>query len=176
MPDHPCPVATVVPFTARHQQAAADLVLHIQNVEAGLAITLDDQPDLADIDRHYSRAGSRFWVALDAHERVVGTIGLLGQAPGIAVLKKFFVATDWRGAGRQCASQLYTALIAFAREQGTREILLDTPARAVRSHAFYRRHGFEPIAREDLPIRYDYPDRDSLLFRLRLERVSPAPG
>lgn len=162
------PLAIIVPFSSQYQKATADLVLHIQNVEAGLGISLDEQQDLADIERHYLLAGGGFWVALDSDDRVVGTIGLLKKTDDVAVLKKFFVKEDWRGGGRQCASRLYEALIGFARLHGIRVILLDTPATAVRSHAFYKRHGFERISADDLPVIYDYPDRDSLLFRLLL--------
>ena len=164
-----CRAAVVTPFTAAHQQEVIDLILHIQNVESQLAISLDDQPDLRDIEQSYLSAGGGFWVALDEREKVVGTIGLLVKTTEVAVLKKFFVAADWRGAGKHCASRLYASLIAFARSRGLTTILLDTPSSSTRSHAFYRRQGFEEIARNELPVKYDYPDRGSLLFRLRLE-------
>jgi salicylate hydroxylase len=48
------------------------------------------------------------------------------------------------------------------------QVLLDTPAVATRAQQFYRRAGFEQITREQLPVPYEYPDRDSLLFLLRL--------
>ena len=158
----------VVSFTASHQQEAVNLILNIQNVEAGLDISLDDQPDLVDIERSYLSAGGAFWVALDEQEKVVGTIGLMIQTPEVAVLKKFFVAVDWRGKDKDCASRLYESLIAFARSRGLTTIVLDTPSSAARSHTFYRRHGFEQISGSELPVQYDYPDRGSLLFRLRL--------
>ncbi|GJE60981.1 hypothetical protein MPOCJGCO_3100 [Methylobacterium trifolii] len=73
----------------------ADLVLSIQNGEAGLTLTVDEQPDLLDIKASYDRGG--FWVAtLDG--KIVGTIGLLRYAKRGA-LKKFFVAKDHKGGG-----------------------------------------------------------------------------
>jgi ribosomal protein S18 acetylase RimI-like enzyme len=66
------------------------------------------------------------------------------------------------------ASALYGQLIGFAREQGIEEIFLDTPAAAARSHGFYRRAGFEVIDRGGLPEGYRFPDRDSLIFRLKM--------
>lgn len=33
-------------------------------------------------------------------------------------------------------------------------------------HTFYEKQWFQRIEKEELPIRYDYPDRDSLIFML----------
>jgi len=44
--------------------------------------------------------------------------------------------------------------------------VLDTPSVATRSHAFYKRMGFKQISEADLPVQYDYPNRNSLFFRL----------
>ncbi|WP_083294851.1 GNAT family N-acetyltransferase [Burkholderia plantarii] len=160
----------IVAFEPDHANAAIALILHVQNVEAGVAIPLDAQPELLDIARHFTETGGGFWVALDAAGQVVGTIGLQLKAPGVAVMKKFFVAAAWRGAGKGCASRLFAVLLARARQQRVATLLLDTPAVATRSHAFYRRHGFVEIAAHELPVRHDFPDRDSLLFRLDLPR------
>ncbi|MGQ7354396.1 hypothetical protein ACTGXY_06080 [Streptococcus suis] len=35
-------------------------------------------------------------------------------------------------------------------------------------HTFYEKQWFQRIEKEELPIRYDYPDRDSLIFMLVL--------
>ena len=51
-----------------------------------------------------------------------------------------------------------------AHENGLESLVLDTPGVATRSHAFYRRMGFVEITRDELPIDYVFPDRDSLLF------------
>ncbi len=48
------------------------------------------------------------------------------------------------------------------------QIVLDTPSAAVRSHAFYRSVGFVQIDRSALPMSYDFPERDTLFFQLRL--------
>jgi hypothetical protein len=43
---------------------------------------------------------------------------------------------------------------------------LDAPSLATRAHAFYARRGFRIVDRSELPIGYDFPDRDSVIFKL----------
>ncbi len=141
----------------------AELILSIQNGEAGLDLTVDDQPDLIDIPLSYEKGG--FWIAVD-EDRVVGTIGLL-EIDGRGVLKKFFVALPYRGREGP-AKALFEALLRRAEDLGLSDVVLDTPSVATRSHAFYERAGFRPITHADLPEGYEYPDRNSRLFRLVL--------
>jgi uncharacterized protein (DUF302 family)/GNAT superfamily N-acetyltransferase len=152
------------PYHGGRDQEVAALVLGIQDDEAGLNLTIDDQPDLLDIAGAYREGG--FWVAVDTNERIVGTIGLLHYGR-TGVLKKLFVAAPYRGQGGP-AEALLATLLDHARRLGLTDIVLDTPAVAARSHAFYERHGFRPGTAEDLPLGYNYPDRQSRVFRLQL--------
>jgi GNAT superfamily N-acetyltransferase len=152
-------------YTGGRDGAIAAMVLAIQNGEYGLDLTIDEQPDLADIPRAYSDGG--FWIAIGADDAVIGSIGLLRYGARQGVLKKFFVAAPYRGSSGP-ASALYGKLIGFSREHGITEIFLDTPAAAARSHGFYRRAGFKVIDRGGLPEGYRFPDRDSLIFRLKM--------
>ena len=166
--------ATIPPRIAMFQDSFTDevvgLILHIQNDESKVGISIEDQPELLDINRYFIANGGGFWIALDPQGHVVGTIALQIETATVAVLKKFFVAAAWRGAGMGCASRLYETLLAHAKRKGIETILLDTPSVSTRSHAFYRRQGFRQIAADELPVKYPYPDRDSLLFRLDLAR------
>lgn len=145
-----------------------ELILHIQNVEAKVGISAEDQPDILAINDEYICDGGGFWVALNEHRKVVGTIGIQRKSPAIGVLKKFFVDAPYRGMREGPAIKLYSTLINFASERGMRIIVLDTPSIAIRSHEFYKRAGFKQIEKAELPVTYDYPDRSSLLFRLDL--------
>ena len=171
----------IVPYAPAHQDQVVALILHVQNVEAGIGLTLEEQPDLLAIDVEYAGTGGGFWVAVTSSGQVVGTIGLLVKAgrdgTPWGVMKKFFVRADHRGraadGGPGVGARLYDTLIAHAREVGLSGVVLDTPAVAARSHAFYTRAGFRQIAREELPLDYHYPDRDSRLFRLDLAILPP---
>jgi GNAT superfamily N-acetyltransferase len=168
---HPSrPVVTA--YESSHHEEAVGLILHVQNVESKVGISLEDQPDLLDIEGSYLTTGGGFWVALDDAGHVVGTIGLLVKTASVAVLKKFFVNAAYRGAGTGCASQLFDALLSHAKARGIETIVLDTPSVATRSHAFYERVGFIRISEAELPVQYDYPNRNSLLYRLDLDRAA----
>src|ERR1700729_3137197 len=60
--------------------AVAGLVLPIQQLEFGVAITLEAQPDILDIERSFGRDRSGLWGAF-VDEQLVGTIGLLDIGP-----------------------------------------------------------------------------------------------
>ncbi|WP_306453822.1 GNAT family N-acetyltransferase [Bacillus sp. 7884-1] len=88
----------------------------------------------------------------------------------MAVLKKFFVYKDYRGIEFGIGTGLFEALLDFAKKQGFSKVILNTPSKATRSHGLYKKVGFKNIDKEDLPIQYDNPDRDSLIFELPLTK------
>lgn len=155
----------IEPYQQQYQQQIIDLILHIQNEEAGIGLSLEEQPDLLDIPLHYEKNGGEFWIAVEKNE-VIGTIALMNCGNGNGVLKKFFVRADWRN--RKLGLALYHTLLERARKDGCRQLVLDTPSVAKASHRFYERAGFQRITKEELPFPYEYPDRDSLLYLLRL--------
>jgi GNAT superfamily N-acetyltransferase len=154
------------PFERRDAAAVTDLVLGIQNDEFHLGLSICDQRDLEDIEAYYLKGGGTFFVAEDPAGRIVGSIGLLRLRDDLGVMKKFFVAADHRGREHGVARALYDRFIAFAQREGIRQIVLDTPSAATRSHGFYRSVGFVQIERSELPMRYDFPERDTLFFSL----------
>ena len=155
-------------FRSADSAAVVELVLGIQNDEFHLGLSICDQRDLEDIDHHYLGGGGTFLVAATSEGMIVGTIGLLRLRPDLGVMKKFFVAAPHRGSAQGVARALYAAFLEFARRAGIRQVVLDTPAAATRSHAFYRAAGFLQIDRSELPMKYDFPERDTLFFSLAL--------
>ena len=87
-----------------------------------------------------------------------------------AFKKKFFVHQDFRGREKGVSVVLYQALVADWQVKGVTSIVLDTPSKCYAAHSFYEKQGFQWIEKEELPIRYDFPDRDSLIFMLRLDK------
>lgn len=138
------------------------LILGIRNGEAGIGLSLREQPDLLDIRRAYQEPGGEFWLALSGG-RAIGTIGLRMEPQHCAILKKFFVDAAHRSQG--AGGALYREFLAFARAARVEHILLDTPSAAHAAHRFYERAGFRPIPREALPIPYTYPDRNCILYQ-----------
>lgn len=155
-------------YDDRYKEEVIDLILHVQNVEYNVGISAEEQPDILDIQSNYLKDGGCFWVGINDHGEVVGSIGLQKKTKEVAVLKKFFVYQDYRGKEIGIGVSLYEALLEFAKKEGFSKVILDTPSKATRSHGFYKKVGFKQIDKEDLPVQYDYPDRNSLIFELDL--------
>ncbi len=153
----------IIRFEEKYKADVISLILDIQNNEAKINLSIEEQPDLNDIFGAYINDGGNFWLALDGGE-VVGTIGLMKINHDWCVLKKFFVRADYRS--KKVGLALYEALLDFAKTEGFRHIILDTPSVATKSHTFYERAGFKQIGKSDLEVEYHYPDRHSILYKL----------
>ena len=91
---------------------------------------------------------------------------------GLAILKKFFVYEPYRGRPYHLGRRLYQTLLSFSKEKGVKKIILDTPKNTDRAHKFYEKAGFRKIKKEDLPVDYDYPYKDSDFFLIDLSYES----
>ena len=156
----------IIKYEEKYKKQIIDLILHIQNEEARIALTIEEQPDLLDIYSNYEKNGGEFWTAVE-NDEVIGTIALMDRGNGNSVLKKFFVRKDWRS--KKIGYELYKTLLTYVKEKNIKYIVLDTPSVAKVSHKFYERAGFKKITKEELPFEYNYPDRDSYLYLLEIE-------
>ena len=132
---------------------------------------MDSQPELLHIKEKYLDGGGGFWVAKE-NGRVAGSIGLMMCGGGLAILKKFFVYEPYRGRPYHLGRRLYQTLLSFSKEKGVKKIILDTPKNTDRAHKFYEKAGFRKIKKEDLPVDYDYPYKDSDFFLIDLSYES----
>jgi GNAT superfamily N-acetyltransferase len=156
----------VLPYAPGDRSEVVTLVLGIQRGEFGVPITLDDQPDLADVPAHYQKAAGGFWVARVDGE-VVGTVGLLDHG-GEGALRKMFVRADRRGRAHGVAPALLAALLAHARERCLARVRLGTRPEMKAAHRFYEKNGFVRIEPGELPPSFPRMTFDSLFYRLEL--------
>ncbi len=152
-------------YNGKYDNEIISLILSIQNDEAKIGLSLQEQPDLLDIHRSYQQSGGEFWIAL-SNGRVIGTIGLMLKEDHCAVMKKFFVEKAFRS--QKVGLSLYNELLKYAISKKVHHIILDTPAVARASHRFYEKAGFRKISTTELPVPYTYPDRDSIFYLLNL--------
>lgn len=152
-------------YRGKYDDQIISLILSIQNEEAKIGLSLQEQPDLLDIHRSYQQIGGEFWIAL-SDGRVIGTIGLMLRENHCAIMKKFFVEKAFRS--QKVGLSLYNELLQYAMSKEVRYIILDTPSVAHVSHRFYEKAGFFRISSGELPVPYSYPDRDSILYLLKL--------
>lgn len=150
-------------YSGKYDDEIISLILSIQNSEAKINLSLEEQPDLRDIHSFYRQNGGEFWVAR-ADGRVIGTIGLMLKENNCAVMKKFFVRSDFRS--QKVGLALYQKMLSHAENAGVKHIILDTPSAAKASHRFYEKAGFRRITPSELPVEYSFPDRDSLIYIL----------
>lgn len=152
---------------AGDEAGVRDLIVPIQRDEFGIAITYEDQPDLADVDGFYRRGAGEFWVA-ERDGAVVGTIALVDIGGGRGALRKMFVARDCRGPGLGVARRLLDTLLAHAADRGLSEIVLGTTDRFLSAHRFYEKSGFERIEAAALPAGFPRMAVDTVFYRISI--------
>lgn len=156
----------ITAFDPDEEEEVCAFVLAIQNGEFNLGFTVQEQPDLRNIRQFYQGGG--FWTA-KISGTLVGTIGLQGLDRETGVLRKMFVHQAYRGHALKVAQQLFNTLLTEASLLDFYYLLLDTPAIAKASHRFYEKNDFVEIKKDQVPEAYQYPDRNSKIYRLTLK-------
>ena len=154
-------------FTPADRDAVIAMILPIQRGEFGLAITAEDQPDLADVAAYYQRGAGEFWVA-EAAGKIVGTIALKDIGGSEAALRKMFVVPALRGQRAGLAGPLLASLLDHARARHVHRLFLGTADRLAAAQRFYAKHGFTRVAAEDLPAGFPRMAVDTMFYRLAL--------
>jgi GNAT superfamily N-acetyltransferase len=140
-----------------------DLILPIQQQEFQVAITLQDQPDLLDIENVYIAGGGNFWGAFDG-SCLIGTIALLKSGEKMAALRKMFVSKEYRGKKHGVAGALLKTLKEYCFEKGITEIYLGTVPQLKAAQRFYEQNGFVQIAINDLPPEFPRMAPDKIFY------------
>ena len=130
--------------TPEHIAAARDL---FRAYAASLPFDLEFQgfrEELAGLPGAYAPPGGCLLLACDPGA-FVGTVALKPLAPGIAEIKRLYVAPEWRG--RALGRQLLERVIAEAEVRQYRRVRLDSHRASMRAAiALYLRLGFVEIA------------------------------
>ena len=143
--------------------AVASIILPIQRDEFGIAVTLDEQPDLSNISDFYQSGIGNFWVA-EFDGTLVGTIGLRDIGSNQVALRKMFVVAQYRGQAHGVAQGLLDALVQWSKEQGATTIYLGTTSKFLAAHRFYEKNGFTEIAKSALPSAFPVMAVDSKFY------------
>ena len=147
-----------------NKKDVTDLILHIQNAEFGIPITLELQPDLNEIPGFYQINNGNFWSAkIDG--KIIGTISLLDIGNRQSALRKMFVDKDYRGKEFGVGQKLLNTLLDWARHKGFTEIFLGTTEKFTRAQRFYEKNGFKEIEKQKLPGAFPLMEVDSKFYR-----------
>ncbi|WP_426474295.1 GNAT family N-acetyltransferase [Chryseobacterium balustinum] len=145
-----------------------DLVLNIQQKEFNVPITIEDQPDLMQIDDFYFANGGSFWGAFINGE-LVGTIALIKFDEKKAAIRKMFVKKEFRGKEHGIAQKLLETLIAYCQKNGIDEVYLGTVSILQAALRFYERNHFEIIEKKSLPSKFPLMSADNVFCFLNLK-------
>jgi len=131
------------PFHSSDQIAAQNLILAGLEEHWGfLDPTLN--PDLDDIIGVY---GQETFLVAEAGSHIVGTGALIHQTEGVACIVRMSVDKNMRrkGIGRKILSALCDA----AKQQGYRQIVLETTSTWGDAIAFYQQYGFQIVETQE---------------------------
>lgn len=151
-----------------HSEEIIDLVLNIQQKEFNVPITIEDQPDLMQIEDFYFANGGSFWGAFINGE-LVGTIALVKFDEKAAAIRKMFVKKEFRGKEHGIAQKLLEILIAYCEKNGIDEVYLGTVSILQAALRFYERNHFKIIEKESLPSKFPLMNADNVFCFLSLK-------
>ncbi|MFT8322819.1 MAG: GNAT family N-acetyltransferase [Bacillus sp. (in: firmicutes)] len=154
-------------YCSEYQSQVVDLILHIQQNEYNIPISIEDQPDLLDIEHFYQINNGNFWVALH-HNRVIGTVALLDIENDQVALKKMFVEKNYRGKRFEASAQLLNTAIGSAKENNLQGIYLGTTLQFIAAHRFYEKNGFQSITLEELPAEFPVMKVDKKFYTYKV--------
>lgn len=157
----------------RFSHQAIDVILPIQTVEFGVAVTLEQQPDLLDIESFYLAPGGGFWGAF--HQgKLIGTIALVSIGHQAGAIRKMFVRKEYRGKELSVAQRLLDTLLVYCKDHGITDLYLGTVDAFRAAHRFYERNGFHRIVQGDLPDYFPRMIPDTIFYHLPLVSSSAA--
>lgn len=155
----------IKPFESAYQAAVEALVLPIQQIEFGVKITREEQPDLMYIADTFQFGNGNFWVALDG-DQVIGSVGLVDIGNDQVALKKMFVARQYRGKSTGVAQMLMDTALKWCRERSVKEIYLGTAAQLHAAHRFYEKNDYVEVETDELPPAFPRVSVDTKFYRL----------
>jgi len=162
----------IAEYTSEYHEQVIRHILAIQNDEFHLGLRLEDQPDLDSIETSYHQAGGNFWIAVDEHDVVIGTIAIFNLGNNNAYLRKMFIKPAWRGKEKGVSMNLLNILLQWTEAHGYERIYLETISVFKAAVIFYSRNGFKKIDRSELPPNFHIIKVAEFFF---VRELNPAP-
>jgi putative acetyltransferase len=170
------------PFQSKDQKSVIDLILTIQQHEFKVPVTLQDQPDLLQIEQFYQIKRGNFWVAVTPNDEVIGSIALIDNGDTSATIRKMFVKAEYRGKLYGTGQKLYDLLERWAMDQGFQSLWLGTFDRLHAALRFYDKNGFVSVDKGQLPPSFPIMSVDNRFytkslpcFRIRAAKLTDIP-
>ncbi|MFN1219068.1 GNAT family N-acetyltransferase [Chryseobacterium kwangjuense] len=160
----------IQPLDNSYSDQLIDMILNIQQKEFNVPITIEDQPDLKQIESFYTEAGGNFWGAF-IDGQLVGSIALVKFDERAGAVRKMFVKKEFRGKELNIAQELLEVLILFCRENGIDAIYLGTVNILKAAIRFYERNHFVQVEKENLSVRFPLMNADNVFYSLIINQT-----
>ncbi len=157
---------TILPFDSKYQSEVIDLIERIQVGEFNIPIEEGQRQELGSISQSFQKNKGNYWVAL-YNGKVMGTIAVIDIGHHAFELRDVFLDQQYRGQTGFAKKLLDTVLI-WSREHGVQTIYLGTTLAFRAAHRFYEKHGFQEIAKKEMPSYCQPMDCDEKFYRLDL--------
>ena len=151
-------------YSNTFKNEVAELILNIQNLEFGIPISLEMQPDLNAIPEYYQINNGNFWIA-KIDDQIIGTIALLDIGNLNGALRKMFVNKNYRGREFGVGQMLLNTLMDWMKHKGFKEISLGTTEKFIRAQRFYEKNGFKEIDKQELPASFPVMAVDNKFYQ-----------
>ncbi len=157
----------IIPYLSVYKDQVARLITGIQQGEFGVPITIDDQPDLLNIETFYQIKKGNFWCAVVGND-VVGTIALIDMGDGSGCIRKMFVRADYRGHQHQTAHKLHSTLLDWCKQAQIGQLYLGTLNYLHAAIKFYGKLGYAAIDPVELPATFPRMALDNRFFTTKV--------
>ena len=130
----------IIPFTEKYRDDTIFMILEAKNA---LGRIPGLNPDLLDIQKNYFDRGDMFWIALDEHDRVIGSVGFhVHENREDVTLHRLFVKCSRKRQG--IGTALLDTAEQYVRALGKKTIYihLGIGQEWYESRAFYRKNGY----------------------------------
>jgi len=154
----------IISYASEYQSQVNNLIISIQRDEFGIDITLEEQPDLFDVENIYQINGGAFFIAL-VEGVVVGTFALIDLGNGNGALRKFFIDSKFRGCASDASKLLWDKMLTWGKEKKYTSFFLGTTNEFKAAHRFYEKNHFIEINKSDLPTNFPVMTVDKKFYK-----------
>lgn len=126
--------------TKEDEKAVANLISSVMSAEFKEIAHAYPMEDVECVEKAYGNIGDAFFVAVDDHHKVVGTVAIKKEDNRVALLRRLFVAPTHRN--QQIGKKLLDRALEFCREAGYQEIVFKTTSKMSGAIQLCKKNGF----------------------------------
>lgn len=134
---------TIIPFEEKYRD---DMIFMVLQAKDALGRVPGLNEDLLDVRKNYLDTGDMFWLAIDAHDRVIGSLGY-NSIPGTTevTLHRLFIKATRKRQG--IGTRLLQTAEDYLRQQGKTAAHVHLGGKEFfESRSFYPKHGYTEYA------------------------------